>query len=283
MFGKRALIVAVVTMILAAGGTHALAAESRAVDPKTGCQLFFVSDTYTLTGAGWTGPVVDGKAEGKGTVTLVTRSNDGREETRIQGEAEMAAGRLDGKAGLKYSDGASFDGTYKSGLREGKGTYLGKNISYAGEWKNGKFDGRGIYKGDGQTYDGDWKEGKRDGTGTFQYMDGSVYEGEWKDNKRHGRGVFNNKRSEGTYVGEYRNGHEEGKGKITFLAGVTYEGDFKSGSMDGQGVYRWPDGRTLTGAFQNGQPHGFGVLRDPGGKVEYEGEYIAGKRAMKAE
>jgi hypothetical protein len=306
MFGNQARAIPAVLLLLAAGGTVALAGESQAVDPKTGCQIFYISDNYVLTAASWTGPVVNGKAEGKGVVTLAIQSNDGKERDQVQGEAEMAAGKFEGKASLKYSGGETFDGYYKSGIREGKGTYVWDGQKYAGDWKNGKRDGKGIYVGKGQSYDGDWKNGerdgkgtyvwegqkyigdwkngKRDGKGTFYLQDGSIYEGEWKDDKRHGRGVFNNKRSDAIYDGEFRNGSPDGKGKITFLkARVTYEGGFKGGQMHGQGVYRWPDGRTLTGTFQNGQANGYGVRRDPNGKVEYEGEFIDGKPAMKAE
>jgi len=306
MFRNQARAIPAMLLFLAAGGTVALAGESQAVDPKTGCLIYYMSDNHVLTAASWTGPVVNGKAEGKGVVTLAIQSNDGKERNQVQGEAELVAGRLDGMASLSYSGGGTFHGLYKSGLREGhgievwdgqkyegewkngkrngKGTYVGKNRSYEGNWKNGEWDGQGTYTWEGQKYIGDWKNGKRDGKGTFYFADGSVYEGEWKDDKRHGRGVFNNKRSDATYDGEFRNGSPDGKGKMTFLkARVTYEGDFKGGQMHGQGVYRWPDGRTLTGAFQNGQAHGYAVRRDPDGKVEYEGEFIDGKPVMKAE
>lgn len=284
MFGNRAQVIPALLLMLAAGGTVARAGESKAIDPKTGCQIFYVSDTYVLTAASWTGPVVNGKAEGKGQVTLAIQSNDGKERDQVQGEAEMAAGKLDGRATLKYSGGETFDGYYKSGSRDGRGIYESKSGKYDGDWKSGEWDGKGTYVWGGQKYIGDWKNGKRDGKGIFYLADGSVYEGEWKDDKRQGRGVFNNKRSDAIYDGEFRNGSPDGKGKMTFLkARVTYEGDFKGGQMHGQGVFRWPDGRTLTGAFQNGQAHGYAVRRDPNGKVEYEGEFMDGKPVMKAE
>ena len=52
---------------------------------------------------------------------------------------------------------------------------------------------------------------------------------------------------------------------------------------EGQGTYRWPDGRSYQGSFINGAFGGHGVLRDKNGKVEYDGEWVNGRPAKKAE
>ncbi|HWR31213.1 MAG TPA: hypothetical protein VN631_15405 [Negativicutes bacterium] len=145
-----------------------LAAEAWTTDPATGCKIgvVFLTDNWTLVSASWTGPVVEGKAAGKGVLTYVYK-DDGK-EIKVQGEAMMVDGLLEGKAALKWPpEGNSYDGDYKAGLRDGKGVL---------KWPTG------------QVYDGEWKNGMSNGYGVLKDASGKVlYEGEWKD----GKGVAN--------------------------------------------------------------------------------------------
>ena len=78
----------------------------------------------------------------------------------------------------------------------------------------------------------------------------------------------------------------DGKGTIKWKAGTeyaVYEGDVRNNMPEGQGTYRWPDGRSYQGSFINGAFGGHGVLRDKNGKVEYDGEWVNGRPAKKAE
>ena len=248
-----------VCLFIVTASSTAWAAEAWTTDPKTGCKigLVFLSDGSTLVSASWSGPVVDGKAEGKGTLTVTVRGKDGK-DFQGQGEAEMIAGLLDGKNALKWSNGDSYDGYYKAGLREGKGIYKFTNgIIYEGDWKNGVYDGKGTIKWpDGRTYDGDWKDGKHDGKGVMKWPDGQIYDGEWK------------------------NGDPNGVGIEKIPKGDVYDGEWKDGKLEGKGTYKWPDGKVFGGAYKNGLRNGYGVLKDASGKVLYEGEWKDDMQAM---
>jgi hypothetical protein len=216
-------------LIIGASAT-ALAAptQSWVADPATGCKIGWVHETSTVISARWSGPMVAGKAQGKGNLSLTIKGNDGK-ELQGQGEAEMLAGLLDGKAAIKWSDGGSYDGYYKAGLKEGKGIYKWADGKvYDGEWKAGRQEGKGIYKfADGRIYDGEWKAGRQEGKGIGKFPDGRIYDGEWKNDMPEGRGTF--KWPNGNvYTGAYKNGVREGHGVLKDAAGkIIYEGEYK--------------------------------------------------------
>ena len=64
------LIALMLVLLLMVSGTG-FAAEAWTTDAKTGFKIgiVFRSDGMTLVSASWTGPAVDGKAEGKGMLT----------------------------------------------------------------------------------------------------------------------------------------------------------------------------------------------------------------------
>jgi len=161
----RMLTSLLVGLFLIVANTTAFAAEAWTTDAKTGVKIgiVFLTDDLTLVSAIWTGNAVEGKAEGQGLLTYVYKEEDGK-EIKVQGEASMVAGLLDGKAALKWPpDGNSYDGDYKAGLRDGKGVL---------KWPTG------------QVYDGEWKNGLSNGYGVLKDANGKVfYEGQWKDGK----------------------------------------------------------------------------------------------------
>ena len=126
---------------------------------------------------------------------------------------------------------------------------------------------------------------RADGGGVYRFASGTVYEGEWKNGICEGKGLM--KYANGNiYDGEFKNGVPDGKGTIKWEAGMeyaVYEGDVRNNMPEGQGTYRWPDGRSYQGSFINGAFGGHGVLRDKNGKVEYDGEWVNGRPAKKAE
>lgn len=70
----------------------------------------------------------------------------------------------------------------------GKAYYLDGKL-YDGEWKDGKMNGRGTeYYPDGTIeYEGEYLDGYRHGHGMAYLIDGKlVYEGEWKKGERAG-------------------------------------------------------------------------------------------------
>jgi len=160
---QRVKVVCALLLILvfSAMGT-VCAAESWATDAKTGVKIGMVSSSgyYTVIAAAWSGPAVEGKAEGKGNIEMTLRDKYGK-DIQGQGEAEMRAGFLDGKVTMKWSDGDFIDGYYKAGLLE-KGIYrYAEGRTYEGNFKNGQFDGYGVAKSaEGKViHDGEWKDG----------------------------------------------------------------------------------------------------------------------------
>ncbi len=157
--------VAVIIFVIAvfAGGQSALAAEQWGTDPDNGsrvCIVFFADD-ITLTAVSWSGPAVNGLAEGQGKLRFAYRGKDGK-EISVQGDAEMKGGKMDGKASIKWSDGDSYDGVYQGGMRNGQGTFrYASGRVYEGDWKNGVPHGYGVGRdATGKVvHDGEWKDG----------------------------------------------------------------------------------------------------------------------------
>jgi len=97
-----------------------------------------------------------------------------------------AGGKVKDGRGV-YTDvyGSIFDGVWKNGKLNGKGTCVWMSGNrYVGNWENGKRTGQGIYKWvKGAKYQGGFKEGKRSGLGTLTYANGAVDSGIWEDDK----------------------------------------------------------------------------------------------------
>ena len=57
---------------------------------------------------------------------------------------------------MHYADGATYEGEYKAGKKEGRGKYTwGTRKVYEGEWRAGNRDGRGSMRNpNGDTYEG---------------------------------------------------------------------------------------------------------------------------------
>lgn len=235
------------------------AAESWTTDPATGTKIGYVNDNFTIVSATWSGPAVDGKADGSGKLTITVKGKDGKPYTGT-GEAEMKAGIMHGRVTIKWSDGYSFDGTYKDGDRE-KGVLRSTNGDvYEGDFKNNYYDGYGIYKfASGGIYEGEWKNGQYDGKGIFKFADGGIYEGEWKKSQYDGKGI------------------------LKWADGRVYEGDFKNNEPNGFGVGKDASGKVVhDGEWKDGQPvtplKADKVLGVPWGATEEETKNILLKR-----
>lgn len=204
-------------------------AESWTVDPATGCRIGWVSGTGTvITAAGWTGPIVNGLAEGQGTLTATLRTKDGK-DVRVAIEGGMKAGKLDGKSVAKWSNGDSYSGDFKDGLMDGKGAYSWANgTKYDGEFKADYKSGYGIEKNaNGDSYEGDFKNNKREGQGIYRFPDGRSHEGEWKNDVPNGQGVRKDAAGNIVAQGEFRDGQPVGQaqaGSQAAPAGATLTG-----------------------------------------------------------
>ena len=155
-------LVLLLLLLFGIGGTALAYVENWVTDSTTGSKIciWVVDDSIKIISASWSGPTVDGKAEGKGTLKYVYKNKDGK-ETYAEADAEMKAGKLNGAVNIKWSDGDMYDGNYKDGLREGRGVFKSAN---------------------GKVYDGDWKVGKPDGYGVGKDAAGKViHDGQWKN------------------------------------------------------------------------------------------------------
>lgn len=231
---RVAVLFLTVLFILGAGATALAVTENWTTDPANGSKICILlkDDSYKLVSANWSGPTVDGKADGQGMLSYVCTGKEGK-AIKAQGNAEMKAGKLDGRVSIKWAEGDSYDGLYKEGLRDGKGIFR---------------------SADGRSYDGDWKAGNQYGKGVFRWPNGNIYEGDWKDGKMEGKGVY--KFPDGTtYEGEVKNDRWEGKGVYRFPDGRTHEGEFKNNLPNGQGVIKDATGKVLSqGEFREGKP-----------------------------
>jgi hypothetical protein len=115
----------------------------------------------------------------------------------------------------------NYDGDLnENGEPEGTGTMTYDNGKYTGEWKSGKRNGKGTYTfASGNIYDGDWFNDKRHGLGKVTYADGDFYEGEFKyDLLEEGEGIMHY--SDRTkYEGKWKYGKKEGIGIMTTSTG----------------------------------------------------------------
>lgn len=98
----------------------------------------------------------------------------------LEGDKALKS-KFTGKVFARYSNGNSYYGEFKKGIKDGHGRY---------SWKSG------------EKYEGDFKDDLRNGYGTYYFKDGVKYEGNWANDLKHGQGIFylnNGDRFEGIF------------------------------------------------------------------------------------
>jgi hypothetical protein len=81
---------------------------------------------------------------------------------------------------FKFSSGAVYEGEFRYGHFDGRGTYSFGTGMYDGLWKAGKYHGHGfLLKADGSSFTGNFEEGVQHGKGEENRADGSVVTGFW--------------------------------------------------------------------------------------------------------
>ncbi|GMH98101.1 hypothetical protein TrVE_jg12684 [Triparma verrucosa] len=112
-------------------------------------------------------------------------------------------------------DGVSYEGKFSKGLRavkKGDGLMVGIDGStYEGGFRSGRKNGFGTYV-DGKTgctYVGKWVGGMRNGNGTETSASGAKWVGTWKDDLKHGNGVFTKADNAGVVCGVWIEGELE--------------------------------------------------------------------------
>ena len=124
-------------ILLFAGLAHAQGC--RVIDPE-------------LQGA-YSGPCVDGLAEGRGVA-----------EGSARYEGGFKAGMKEGRGVKSWPNGDRYEGEFVADRKEGKGTYT---------W------GRGPWQG--ERYEGDYVADRRHGYGVYRWASGDVYRGPWEN------------------------------------------------------------------------------------------------------
>lgn len=85
---------------------------------------------------------------------------------------------------------ASYDGDFRDGRAEGRGTLIWSNgTRFDGEFKTSKRSGHGtIVEPSGARFEGEFKDDRVDGHGIIEWPDGTRFEGEFKEDLCSGAG-----------------------------------------------------------------------------------------------
>ena len=66
-------------------------------------------------------------------------------------------GKANGRGTLTFKSGAKYIGLFKDNMYHGKGTHKDGNSTYEGEWVGDHRHGEGVFDwGDGRNYKGQW-------------------------------------------------------------------------------------------------------------------------------
>lgn len=148
---------------------------------------------------------------------------------------------------LFYSNGGYFAGTFRGGLKSGKGMIQnGDGGIRIGEWKNDHQNGRGIAfrkcAADLQLYLGGFLNDQYSGEGTLmEYKNGCwslLYSGTWRNGRYSGTGLLN-LGDEKYYLGEFQDGLQNGEGETVDKDGLRAASRWEMGrpSIDLENVY----------------------------------------------
>eukprot|EP00262_Sarcandra_glabra_P012634 TRINITY_DN3291_c0_g1_i1.p1 TRINITY_DN3291_c0_g1~~TRINITY_DN3291_c0_g1_i1.p1 ORF type:complete len:832 (-),score=150.15 TRINITY_DN3291_c0_g1_i1:636-3131(-) len=176
--------------------------------------------------------------------------------------------RPEGSGKYVWSDGCTYVGEWRRGMRNGSGKLSWPSGSvYEGEFSGGYMHGNGTYIGtDNITHIGRWRLNLKHGLGYQTYANGDVFEGSWIQGiiEGHGKYVWANGN---IYIGNMKGGKMSGKGTFTWTNGDSFEGSWLDGMMHGFGVYSWDDGGCYVGTWTRGLKDGKGSFYPKGSKV----------------
>jgi hypothetical protein len=147
---------------------------------KDGTCALFSADAHPGDTVSWTGPCIDGYAEGLGTATF---THDGQPQSFT---ANFAHGQIpDGHVISRWGQGWSYDGEAVSGRFQGVGILTTDAADrFEGQWADGKLSGFGVLlRANGERYAGDWKDDKPNGKGELRHADGTLVNGLFQDGK----------------------------------------------------------------------------------------------------
>jgi hypothetical protein len=227
--------------------------------------------------------------------------NEDKKTGCISGDCENGFG----KYVYSISPEKYYEGNFKDGEKEGKGTYYDESFGghtskkYIGEFKNNLYHGKGIltylgtYEGDfylgmmhgkgiqksynGWVFEGEFKFNERF-YGAFTFKDNTKYVGEYVDEKRNGKGKYYDENSQLQFEGRFKDGQlikNVTKGKKNYEVGI-YEGEIVNGLADGYGIFTMSDGTVHKGTYKDDAAHGYGTMTTTNGS-KYVGQFKKSK------
>lgn len=154
---------------------------------------------------------------------------DGKVEVIGLYTGDMVDGSANGKGSISYYNGDYCEGSFSYGILNGEGEYVWADGSRrSGEWVNGVLEGYGVdERAGGEKYVGEFKDGKYHGEGTYVDSKGNKYSGGWANGKFNGNGTYTWNNG-GVYVGEFTDGSLTGYGVYTNAQGDEFEGYFEN-------------------------------------------------------
>lgn len=130
----------------------------------------------------WDGKTNDrNEAEGEGLLVWTRKNAIEGLVSRYNGT--FKAGKREGKGTWNHSSGSKYTGEWKNNLKHGQGElWLDFGDYYKGEFREDKYEGKGVFIGlDGITYEGSFLAGKKNGNLRITYPDGTSRDSVWKD------------------------------------------------------------------------------------------------------
>ena len=200
---------------------------------------------------------------------------------------DCIAGDCDNGYGKRKKSNETFEGDFKNGKLNGRGTYIHitseittildgfSKIKYVGEWEENIKVGQGVetkYNADNKIvykYDGSWENDKKNGLGK-EYVDGALaYEGKFKNN-------FRIKES-GCIHGDCENGY----GVFIYPNKNKYIGAYKNGLRNGIGIETDPGGNYIYGNWKDNKENGYVRIFNKTNEIMFSGEMMSGKPVQK--
>ena len=145
-----------------------------------------------------------------------------------------------------------------------------------------------IKYGNGDKYTGEYiiVDGKKikSGKGIYTWTSGARYEGNFKNDKFNGYGILYYPSGEKQVEGNFINDLVNGQGNYFWENGSKYVGNFKNGKFNGYGIEYYPSGgKSIEGNFKNEKLNGQVTSYNEDGSIEFQGEYVNGKRIENSE
>lgn len=207
------------------------AAQTFYKDEMSGCSVGTFKTDEGLS-VRWTGPCVEGKAQGRGIAQW------------------SIAGQPAGHG----------EGGYRAGLLDGRAIVTNKEYTRVeAEFVNGKINGRCVllYR-DGKKFNGQCADDQPNGTGRMTLASGELQIGTFRNGRQSGQGVALSADRSGQYFGNFVDDKSSGYGTRIFPDGSWYQGDFADGFFEGDGVAVSADGEYYRGHFKHGARDGEG-------------------------